>query len=160
MGFADLTSPDAVVEAIRECEQMREPAFLEKYGFGPTRHVRLLYDGMDYPAKAIIGVAHRFQFPDEGALEPSQFTSGESTINKLKQLGFSMEGESPTDAARLYVVRGGGNEEVVDYALENGVVATGWSELGDLSLLDDDAMRISASTTLSRNGSTSPQLDV
>ncbi len=29
MGFADLTSPDAVVEAIRECEQMGEPAFLE-----------------------------------------------------------------------------------------------------------------------------------
>src|SRR4051794_33898116 len=104
MGFADLDSPEAVVEAIHECEQMGEPAFLEKYGFGPSRHIRLFHDGKDYPAKAILGVAHRFQFPEHGALRPSEFTSGDSTINKLKHMKFDARSVAPTDTARLFVV--------------------------------------------------------
>lgn len=59
MGFADLSSADAVVEAIRECDQLGEPAFLSEYGFGASRHVRLFYNGSDYPAEGDLGEQRR-----------------------------------------------------------------------------------------------------
>jgi hypothetical protein len=135
MGFADISSREAVFGAIAECDRLGEEAFLATHGFGQTRHVRLVHDGRDYPAKAILGVAHGVQFPDRGPLRPDEFTSGDSTISKLGQLGFTAHRVAEAPAPRLFVVRGGSGEEVVQYALENEVVATGWSELGDLSAL-------------------------
>lgn len=140
MGFADLSSSEAVLAAIAECEQLGEDAFLSKHGFGQSRHVRLLHEGKTFPAKAVVGVAHGYQFPDEGPLTAAEFTSGDSTINKLGQMGFTAQSVADASTPELFVVRGGGDEEVVDYAVENDVVATGWSELGDLSLLDDQAL--------------------
>ena len=137
MGFADLSSREAVLSAIEECEQLGEEAFLEKHHFGPSIRVRLFHGGKDYPAKAILGVAHGYEFPETGSLAPADFTSGDSTINKLEQIGFTARRVAEISDARLYVVRGGSNEEVVDYAIENDVLATGWAELGDLSILDE-----------------------
>lgn len=149
MGFADITSADAVLEAIAECDRLGERDFLLRYGFGPSRHVRLFHGEQDYPAKAIVGVAHGYQFPDAGPLRPSDFTSGESTIAKLRQLGFVARStkQTPSPSARLYVVRGGRDEEVVDYALQSSVVAIGWSELGDLSALDASGLSAAVDST-------------
>jgi hypothetical protein len=137
VGFADLSDPEAVLSALEECERLGEKAFLEKHGFGPTRHVRLFQNGNDYPAKAILGVAHGYEFPDKGPLRSRDFTSGGSTISKFAQLGFTARSIAQTPTPSLYVVRGGSDEEIVDYALANDVVATGWSEVGDLSILDN-----------------------
>src|SRR4051812_10008929 len=111
MSFADISSADAVVEAIRECQRLGEATFLQKYHYGPTRHVRLFYAGSDYPAKAILGVAHGCQFPDLGPLSPKDFSSEDSTISKFRQLRFEARSISDVDAARLFVVRGGSDEE-------------------------------------------------
>src|SRR5205823_3518944 len=44
-----------------------------------------------YDSKAIVGAAHGYQFPDVGALLPSQFSGGERTVaKKLQDLGFAV----------------------------------------------------------------------
>lgn len=140
MGAADLSSPEAVLAAIEECDRLGEARFLEQYGFGPTRHVRLFHGGRDYPAKAVFGVAHGFEFPDAGPLGPGDFTSGDSTISRFAKLGFTARSTADTPIPRLFVVRGGSHEEVVQYALDSDVVATGWSGLGDLSILGSEGV--------------------
>lgn len=136
MGLKDLSSRDAVLRAIEECDALGEVAFLERHGFGPTRAVRLLHAGKEYPAKAIVGVAHGVELPAQGALKPSEFSSGESTIRKLAELGFESERITPSGRS-LFVVRGGEDDEVVDLALREGWVVTGWDELGDLAALGE-----------------------
>ena len=68
MGLKEVSSREAVLRAIEECDSLGEDAFLERYGYRSTRFVRLLHEGNSYPAKAIVGVAHGFEFPDQGAL--------------------------------------------------------------------------------------------
>ena len=67
------------------------------------------------------------------------FTSGNSTIRKLAQLGFDAK-RIEVAGRSLFVVRGGENDEVVDLALEQDCVVTGWDELGDLSILGDEGI--------------------
>jgi MoxR-like ATPase len=51
----------------------------------------LHFQGNDYPPKAILGVAHKFQFPEIGPLANSEFSGGEATANKvLRDLGFEV----------------------------------------------------------------------
>ena len=49
---------DAVFRKIRECDAIGVPAFLEKYNFQAPRGVYLLFEGCEYPARAIWGSAH------------------------------------------------------------------------------------------------------
>jgi|GEM_PF-1012788 len=136
MALTDLSSRDAVLRAIEECDSLGEDAFLARHGFGRSRVVRLLHGGRQYPAKAIVGVAHGFEFPEKGALESGEFTSGDSTMRKLAQLGFETERLRVLDRA-LFVVRAGEDDEVADIALDEGAAVTGWDEIGDLSMLGE-----------------------
>ncbi len=99
MGYRDVTSQDAVVEAIREFDTFSEPQdFLSLYGFGVAQIYVLRYEGRSYPPKAILGVAHKFQFPEVGHLKNSDFSGGEAGANKvLRGLGFVIEQQSLVD---------------------------------------------------------------
>ena len=89
MGLSDVTDPTAVVEALKEADQLGRERFLEKYGFGESRQYFLKYDGRLYDSKAIIGAAHGFQHPDLGPLTSHDFSGGERTVQRqLEKLGF------------------------------------------------------------------------
>lgn len=92
MGFHDVNDPVAVKQAIEEFQTFDNASdFLELYGFGPASSYLLLYDGKYYSPKAILGVAHKYQFPLEGALKSSEFSGGENFANKvLINMGFEI----------------------------------------------------------------------
>jgi 5-methylcytosine-specific restriction protein B len=89
MGLSDVTDPSAVVEAIKEADQLGRERFLDKYGFGESRQYFLKYDGRLYDSKAVIGAAHGFQHRDLGPLTSHDFSGGERTVQRqLEKLGF------------------------------------------------------------------------
>lgn len=70
---------------------MGRPAFLAEYGFSEARRYFLVWRGQLYDSKAIVGVAHRHEFPAEGALTAADFSGGEATVKrKLEELGFEV----------------------------------------------------------------------
>jgi hypothetical protein len=64
VGLGHMKDPEAIRTAARECDELGEQAFLQKYGFGPTQYVAVV-DGKRYPGKALVCVAHGIEFPDE-----------------------------------------------------------------------------------------------
>ena len=49
-----------VLKAIAEYDERGAEAFLAAYGFTPAPGYRLVHEGRDYDARAILGVAHRY----------------------------------------------------------------------------------------------------
>ena len=91
MALADLTDRTAVLKAIEEADALGREAFLDKYGYRPSREYFLQHNGSLYDSKAIVGAAYGYQHPAEGPLKPSEFAGGESTVKrKLEELGFSV----------------------------------------------------------------------
>lgn len=96
LGFADISSPAAVPQAIEECSQKGEEAFLGEHGYGVTRHVRLFHGDRSYPAKAILGVAHGYLYGDPrgGAREEIDYDAQLKVDGTT--VGVSHEGDSNT----------------------------------------------------------------
>jgi MrcB-like, N-terminal domain len=102
--LGDLTDPEAVVKATQEFDEVGRDAFLERYGFGPSREYVLVLNGREYDSKAILGAAHGHQHPDLGPLAHTEFNGGEQTVSKLRQLGFNVQrrnGSDPTQEDSL-----------------------------------------------------------
>jgi hypothetical protein len=93
--LSGLTDRQAVLRAIEECDQLGETAFLEKYGFAASKGYHLVYEGLTYPSKAIVGVAFKYQHPSAEALKASEFSGGAATVQRvLERLGFGVEAGS------------------------------------------------------------------
>lgn len=90
MALRDVTA-EGVQRAINEFDQLGRDAFLSKYGFGEARDWFLSYRERLYDAKAIIGVAHGYDRPDSGLLQPNDFKGGADTARILKSLHFQVE---------------------------------------------------------------------
>jgi hypothetical protein len=91
MTLAAITSREAVLKAIEEFDQLGREAFLQTYGFGYAKEYFLFYKNRFYDSKAIVGVAHKFQFPNQGHLPSDSFSGGQDTVvPKLNQLGFEV----------------------------------------------------------------------
>lgn len=91
MGLHDIKSHKAIRDAVEEFNRLGREAFLEKYNFGHARQYFLDIEGRLYDSKAIVGVAHGYEFPGEGPLRPSDFSGGEATVkHKLEELGFQV----------------------------------------------------------------------
>ena len=88
-----LQSPAAVQAALDEFLRLGRAAFLARYGYGKSRDF-LVRDGKTgelCDSKAIVGAAFGYQFPQEGALKPEDFSGGEATVvPKLQRLGFEV----------------------------------------------------------------------
>jgi hypothetical protein len=92
MSLADLTDREAVIAAIRECENLGREDFLRRYGFMAAKSYILVFEGKAYDSKAIAGVAHGTQHPQLGPLPASAFSGGEKTVaRRLRELGFTIE---------------------------------------------------------------------
>lgn len=91
MSLSDIKSREAILAAVREFNDLGEDTFLAKYGYGRARRYFLEIGGRLYPSKAIIGVAHGYEFPTIGPLDTHDFKGGETTVaQKCRELGFSV----------------------------------------------------------------------
>lgn len=99
MPVGHMRQREAVLRAIREHDRVGRDAFLDTHGYGPRTRFALVHEGRLYDPKAILGVAHGYEFPEEGPLGSWQFAGGAQTNNKLRGLGFEII-EAP-DATRL-----------------------------------------------------------
>ena len=90
MALSDLTDRQAVLQAMAEADDIGEPKFLEKYGFGESRRYRIANKDRTYPSKAVLAAAHGFQFPELGALSNTEFSGGTPTTTKARELGFEI----------------------------------------------------------------------
>lgn len=119
-----------VQSAIREFDRLGRDEFLEKYGFGRSRAFFILLDGRRYDSKAICGVAHGYDVPDEGPLSAATFSGGHATVErKLKSLGFDVLVVEPSS-------RGWTHEERVlalELYLQHGAVNKNSAEARELS---------------------------
>jgi hypothetical protein len=91
MALADLTSHDAVLQAVREFDTLGRTQFLAKYGYRKARSYFLVRDGRVYDSKAIAGAAHGYEYPNVGPLKWSDFSGGNDTVRaRLESLGFTV----------------------------------------------------------------------
>lgn len=100
MTLYELTDPNAVLQAVAECDRLGRDRFLSTYGFHRARDYFLMVNGLPYDSKAIVGVAHGYQFPSRGPLKSNQFSGGLATVKrKLDQLGFEVRMPSVSELA-------------------------------------------------------------
>jgi hypothetical protein len=95
MSLTQLTSPTAVKLAIEECNRIGRDDFLRHWDFGRSREYPLSCGGVEYDSKAIAGVAHGYQFPEQGALRSEDFSGGihrQGAAHRLSKLGFHVVG--------------------------------------------------------------------
>jgi 5-methylcytosine-specific restriction enzyme MrcB-like protein/EVE domain-containing protein/dynein-related subfamily AAA family protein len=91
MALSDLTSRESVEQALEEFDELGREAFLTKYGFGRARRYFVRRNGNYYDSKAIVGAAVGFQYPQKGAMPPTDFSGGEHGAKaKLEELGFEV----------------------------------------------------------------------
>lgn len=91
MSLLNLTSRQAVLQAIAEYDRIGQDKFLTKYGFGQARRYFLKFGERFYDSKAIVGAAYGYQFPNQGPLSYTDFVGGENTVKpKLEELGFEV----------------------------------------------------------------------
>ena len=91
MEWRDVTNPKAVRRAIAEYDRLGQRTFLGKYSFKRSTIWVIEEAGRHYDSKAILGAAHRYQFPRKGPLSPGHFKSGRLTVKKkLEELGFTV----------------------------------------------------------------------
>ena len=100
--LSKLTSAEAVIKAIEECEKLGRDVFLERYGYKRSRLYLINYAGKTYDSKAIAGVAYGHQHGSP--LRPRDFSGGaETVIPALSRLGFTV---SPTPHPATHLVKG------------------------------------------------------
>jgi hypothetical protein len=91
MDIGDVSSPNAVFRSMTEFDQLGRTDFLHRYGFGAAREWYIDQDTWHYDAKAVLGRAHSYQFPDPTVGNLNFFKSGKGTVNKqLKAMGFTI----------------------------------------------------------------------
>ncbi|ANS29386.1 hypothetical protein R1CP_23590 [Rhodococcus opacus] len=71
-----------------EYDEIGAEAFLDRYGFAPSRLYRVTHEGREYDSKAIAGVAHGYATGQN--LTASEFSGGQQTVvPTLEALGFT-----------------------------------------------------------------------
>lgn len=96
MNYRAIKSRKAVIDAIAECDRLGRDQFLALYGFKHAELYVLRYKGTEYDSKAILGVAHRFQFPARGPLGYADFAGGKNhAARHLVRLGFEVDNVQP-----------------------------------------------------------------
>lgn len=86
----NLTSRAAVYAALDEFRRLGRPAFLEKYGFQPSRRFFLVEDGVGYDSKPVAAAAYGHQHGRKHALHFDDFSGGAPTVSVLENLGFKI----------------------------------------------------------------------
>ena len=86
---ADVTRDD-VVRAIEEYDRLGPDQFFAAHGYGPSRSYELVWEGRQYPHKAVLGTA--YELATGQRLEPGDFEGGRAgAVAVLQRLGFTVE---------------------------------------------------------------------
>ena len=97
MAMKDISSRAAVEHAIDEYFRIGRESFLTRYGFLRSKDYFIVWEDALVDSKPILGVAHRYQFPEEGALGPSDFSGGvDHAAGRLESLGFEIRNQRET----------------------------------------------------------------
>jgi 5-methylcytosine-specific restriction protein A len=89
-----ISSRQAVLDAMHECDVLGREKFLAKYGFGESVSYVLVHEGRQYDSKAIAGAAYGYQHGEP--LTAAEFSGGQATVQKkLHSLGFVVRGSRP-----------------------------------------------------------------
>ena len=79
-----------VERALAEYDELGAERFFTKHGFAPTTTYKLVWQGRDYPPKAILGVAYEFATGER--LASADFEGGKAgAVRVLGKLGFTIE---------------------------------------------------------------------
>lgn len=106
--LSGLSRPAAIQDALDEFVGLGRADFLRKYGFKPARDYFVIdpKTGIEADSKAIVGVAFGYQFPEQGALKPEEFSGGDATVVPLLQsLGFKVIHKSSAHAGEDWTRR-------------------------------------------------------
>ncbi|MFF3319357.1 HNH endonuclease [Streptomyces sp. NPDC003035] len=106
-------SPQDVLKAIAEYDELGRDRFLSKYGYKPATGYLLIHEDRTYDSKAIAGVAHKF---GQGrALRPDELSGGRSHAARwLAQQGFLIRATRSPDWTRDEIIL------ACDLAMANG----------------------------------------
>ena len=69
-----------VENAMAEFDQLGQEPFLKRYGFGRARRYFLIHDGRRNDSMAVVGVAHKYDQPNQGPLRSQDFSGGAATV--------------------------------------------------------------------------------
>jgi hypothetical protein len=79
-----------VERALDEYDQLGADRFFAEHGFAPTTTYKLIWQGRDYPPKAILGTAYEFATGER--LASGEFEGGKAgAVRVLSKLGFSIK---------------------------------------------------------------------
>jgi hypothetical protein len=79
-----------VERALTEYDQLGAQRFFAEHGFAPATTYKLIWQGRDYPPKAILGTAYELATGER--LASADFEGGKAgAVTVLGRLGFSIE---------------------------------------------------------------------
>jgi hypothetical protein len=79
-----------VGRALAAYDELGAESFFAEHGFAPTTTYKLVWQGRDYPPKAILGVAYEFATGER--LASADFEGGKAgAVRVLGKLGFTIE---------------------------------------------------------------------
>lgn len=79
-----------VERALGDYDQLGPERFFAAHGFAPTTTYKLVWQGRDYPPKAVLGTAYEFATGER--LASADFEGGKAgAVKVLGRLGFSVE---------------------------------------------------------------------
>ena len=79
-----------VQHALEEYDRLGAERFFAEHGFAPTTTYKLVWQGRDYPPKAILGTAYEFATSER--LASGDFEGGKTgAVKVLGRLGFTVE---------------------------------------------------------------------
>ncbi len=79
-----------VQRALAEYDRLGAAPFFAEHGFAPTTTYKLVWQGKDYPPKAILGVAYELATGER--LASADFEGGKAgAVKVLEALGFDIE---------------------------------------------------------------------
>jgi MoxR-like ATPase len=132
-------SRSAVLEAIDKFRSGDRDAILSEHGFKGALDYVVAYDGQNYDAKALYGIAYSIQYPDEEPIRNRGLKGGRGVNRKLEELGFTIKSlrsgpaaEVVSTGGRVWLIRAGRQGRYEQLALDQDVCLIGWSDLGEI----------------------------
>jgi hypothetical protein len=81
---------DEVLEAIRRLRESDRDTTLRRHGFREANDYVVVYEGAQYPSKALYGIAYDLAHHDEAPLSKRGLSGGAEVCRRLRDLGFEI----------------------------------------------------------------------
>lgn len=134
----------SVLAAIAEFDREGRDETLRRHGFRRALDYIVVHEGREYDAKALYGIAHAIEYPEEASLRTRGLQGGLEVNAKFEDLGLEVVSRKartePPDVSgvgtggRVWLIRAGRDGRYEQLARGEGVCLIGWSELGAIPL--------------------------